>query len=127
MTFTTWLAIAVLALLGLSAIRRLIPTGSNEGGVKAIDSSGLSDLLTTEKVQLVDVRTPQEFAGRSAKGFKNIPLQQLQERIGQLDPQRPIVVMCASGARSAQAARLLAKSGFTQVYNFSGGIAAYKK
>lgn len=129
MSISLILALMVLAFLALIAVRRVQGGGTSgaAGGVQPIDNSGLSALMAEQKVQLIDVRTPQEFASGSVKGFKNIPLQLLQDRLGQLDPTVPVVVICASGARSTQGAKLLAQAGFSQVYNFKGGMAAYKK
>lgn len=72
--------------------------------------------------QVVDVRTPQEFGAGAYPGAINIPLQVLASRLNELSRDRPLVVYCASGARSAAAARLLQQAGFTQVTN-GGGLA----
>jgi phage shock protein E len=70
---------------------------------------------------IVDVRTPAEFAEEAYPKAKNIPLAALPARIGELEPKdRPILLYCASGARSAQAARLLKQAGFTDVVNAGG-------
>lgn len=62
--------------------------------------------------QLLDVRTPGEFASGHIEGATNIPVHELRERLGELDRGRAVVVYCRSGARSASAARLLAGAGF---------------
>jgi phage shock protein E len=70
---------------------------------------------------LVDVRTPDEFKDGSYNGAINIPLAALlarQEELGAKD--RPIVLFCASGARSGLGARLLKQAGFTDVVNAGG-------
>jgi rhodanese-related sulfurtransferase len=66
---------------------------------------------------LVDVRTPAEYAAGHAGGTLNIPLDQLGERSGELDPERWIVLCCASGTRSAMGVRLLRSRGFPKVVN----------
>ncbi|RMG95386.1 MAG: rhodanese-like domain-containing protein [Deltaproteobacteria bacterium] len=72
--------------------------------------------LVDEGALLVDVRTPAEFAAGHVEGAKNIPVQELPQRLRELgDPSRPVVLYCRSGARSASAARLLAQHGFTKV------------
>jgi phage shock protein E len=72
--------------------------------------------------RIVDVRTPDEFADGAYPGAVNIPLAALQARLGELEPKdKPIVLYCASGARSAQAARILKQAGFTDAVN-AGGI-----
>lgn len=67
--------------------------------------------------QLVDVRSESEFRGGAIPGAKNIPVQSLSRRLGELDRQKPIVVYCASGMRSASAASLLKRSGFAEVHD----------
>ena len=56
-----------------------------------------------------------------------IPMGQIVERVGELDPQMPTVVICRSGGRSAQVARFLASRGFAHVANLSGGILAWSR
>jgi phage shock protein E len=80
--------------------------------------------LVREKIQagarVIDVRSPQEFAGASYPKARNIPLDTLQSRMGELPKDKPIVLYCASGARSAQAARMLKAAGFTDVISAGG-------
>ena len=73
----------------------------------------------------VDVRSPGEYAGGHVDGALNIPLDQLQRRIGELggDRSREIVLYCASGGRSAMACGLLHQLGFERVRN-GGGVGA---
>jgi rhodanese-related sulfurtransferase len=82
--------------------------------------------LVSEKIssgaRIIDVRTPQEFSGSSYPKAKNIPLDVLASRIADLPKDKPIVLYCASGARSAQAARMLRKAGFSDVVS-AGGLA----
>ena len=73
--------------------------------------------LRREGAQLVDVRSPGEFAGGHATGSVNIPLQELDARAKELDPDRWVVVACASGTRSAMARRKLLSLGFKRVMN----------
>ena len=74
---------------------------------------------------LLDVRTPQEWAICRIDGATWIPLQELPERMRELDPSREIVVYCHAGARSAAAARTLRAAGFERVLNLAGGIRAW--
>ncbi len=73
--------------------------------------------LLAEGAQIVDVRSPQEFAGGHAPGSMNIPLQELEQKAKTLDPGRWVIVCCGSGTRSAMAARRLRGLGFSQVLN----------
>jgi sulfur-carrier protein adenylyltransferase/sulfurtransferase len=76
-------------------------------------------------VQLLDVRQPWEFARASLPGAILIPLGELAGRLGELDPARPVIAYCHHGARSYQAVRFLAQSGFARAAHLAGGIAAY--
>lgn len=73
--------------------------------------------LLQEEAQLVDVRSPGEFAAAHAPGSINIPLPELAARAAELDPGRWVVVCCASGTRSALARRQLRSRGFERVLN----------
>lgn len=66
---------------------------------------------------LVDVRTPAEFAGGSAKGAVNIPLNEVQNRLSEFDSKKKVVVFCRSGSRSSQAKNILEQNGFHNVIN----------
>jgi len=71
--------------------------------------------------RVVDVRTPAEFKDGSYPGAINIPVSLLPVRMNELEPKdKPIVLFCASGARSGQGARLLKQAGFTDVTNAGG-------
>jgi phage shock protein E len=81
--------------------------------------------IILEKIQagakIVDVRTPDEFADEAYPNAVNIPVNELQSRIAELgDKAASIVVYCASGGRSALAARMLNAYGFTDVVNAGG-------
>lgn len=76
----------------------------------------LPELLRQGAV-VIDVRGPAEFASGSSPGSLNIPLSELAARLSSLDPGKPVVVCCASGARSAAAGAILRKNGFKIVFN----------
>lgn len=73
--------------------------------------------LVSQGAQLVDVRTPQEYADGSAEGAVNIPLQQIMRATNELDLAKPVVLFCASGGRSTQASVMLQGLGFSQIHN----------
>ncbi len=102
------------------------------GFAKLTNGGGIANMLAQRPVQksepapntplIVDVRTPQEFAGGAYPGAVNIPLDELPNRVSELgDKSRDITLYCASGARSAYGQRILMQFGFTQVKN-GGGI-----
>ena len=75
-------------------------------------------------VTLLDTRTVGEFRRGHIDGFRNIPVDELRQRLDELDPAKPVYVICQSGLRSYIAVRILEGSGFT-AYNFSGGFRFY--
>jgi glyoxylase-like metal-dependent hydrolase (beta-lactamase superfamily II)/rhodanese-related sulfurtransferase len=78
--------------------------------------------------QIVDVREPDEFEGPLGRipGAISIPLGQLNARAGELAKDRPVVTVCRSGARSAQASVMLQKLGFSDVANLAGGMLRWR-
>src|SRR5436309_2713587 len=78
-----------------------------------------------EPFELIDVREPCEYEIARIDGAKLIPLGEISERLDELSGERPIVVHCHTGKRSAQAVRLLQQRGFANVYNLEGGIDAW--
>ena len=76
--------------------------------------------------QLVDVRTPQEYASGALPGAINMPVQQVAGAHGMLDPERPVIVYCRSGQRSEMARMILASMGFMNVFNI-GGYTDYRQ
>jgi phage shock protein E len=73
--------------------------------------------LMQEGAQLVDVRSAGEFAAGHVPGSVNIPLDEIGSRASELDPQKWVVVFCASGTRSAMARHKLKGKGFAKVVN----------
>jgi sulfur-carrier protein adenylyltransferase/sulfurtransferase len=80
-----------------------------------------------DRVTLVDVRDPHEWAISSIEGAVRIPLGELPSRLAELDPAADIVLHCKTGGRSMQALELLRDAGFARVRNLDGGINAYAR
>ena len=95
-----------------------------EGIVKQFWIEDVASLPRDGSVTLLDTRTPQEYAGGHIDGFVNIPVDELRERLGELDRGKPAYVICQSGLRSYIACRILSENGFA-CYNFSGGFRFY--
>jgi adenylyltransferase/sulfurtransferase len=76
-------------------------------------------------VQLVDVREPWEAAIASIDGSRLVPLGMLGQSFEHLDRDRPLVLYCHHGSRSARALDLLRRSGFTKATHLAGGIDAW--
>ena len=95
-------------------------------GIWEIQPQALEEV--TDKVQIVDVREPVEYDGPLGhiRGAILIPLGELSARTGELDRERPVVAVCRSGARSAQATLLLQQAGLTQAANLAGGMLRWR-
>ena len=96
------------------------------GGIWEIQPHWLEEHL--REVQIIDVREPDEYNGPlgHVPGAKLLPLGGLVSNAAQLSKDRPIVTVCRSGARSAQATVLLGKAGFEKVANLSGGMLRWR-
>ena len=81
-------------------------------------------LQKRDDVTLLDTRTVYEYMRGHAEGFINIPVDELRERLTELDKSKPVYVMCQSGLRSYLATRILMQNGF-DAYNFAGGYRLY--
>lgn len=95
------------------------------GKVQQFRLDDLAALPRDGSVTLLDTRTPEEYRRGHADGFINLPLDELRERLGELDPAKPVYVMCQSGLRSYVACRILSQHGF-HCYNFAGGYRFYE-
>src|SRR5678809_235900 len=90
------------ALLVVVMFRQSTPAGAN------LSPAQVQDWMTTRKdLQLIDVRTPGEYAQGHLQGAQLLPLGVLRGRIKSLDPGRPLVVYCLTGSRSGQAVKIL--------------------
>lgn len=93
-----------------------------------VSADEFKKLLTEKPGQLIDVRTPQEFASGSIEGAENIDFYSadFSEQLDKLDKTKPVYVYCKSGGRSGQAKAMLTEKGFTTVYNLIGGYSNWK-
>lgn len=95
--------------------------------VERVTAGALAEQLAAgEQPLVVDVRTEREWNEKRIDGSLNVPLGRLSERVDELPRDRPMLVHCATGYRSAIAASLLLRAGFTEVADLVGGIAAWE-
>ena len=94
---------------------------------KLITPQELQELSTMEGVQLVDVRTPEEYSEGYIEGFQNIDFlaDTFEENIKKLDKSKPVIVYCRSGKRSGRCARQMLEAGFEMIYDLEGGISKW--
>lgn len=96
--------------------------------VRVIHPPQAAELLAGEDPPvLLDVRTPGELARASVDGAVAIPMNEIARRVGELDPERPVIVMCHHGVRSMQVALWLDHRGFESVANLLGGIDGWSR
>ncbi len=96
---------------------------------KVITNEELIELLKDPDVQLVDVRTPGEWSGGIIRNAKKINYRDdnfLQQMEQVLDKEKPLVVYCAAGGRSAGAAQKLSKLGFKKIYDLGVGFSGWE-
>jgi glyoxylase-like metal-dependent hydrolase (beta-lactamase superfamily II)/rhodanese-related sulfurtransferase len=82
--------------------------------------------LRDEPLAVLDVRRRAEFAESHVPNAKNIPLDELPERLNEVDRDHPLAVICAGGYRSSIAGSILARAGFTNVLNVQGGMGEWQ-
>jgi rhodanese-related sulfurtransferase len=114
-----WFVIAALVVVGVLVLTMPAPAVQ-----KNIGNDELLQLQSAGAT-VVDVRTQQEFESGHIPSSANVPLDQLPQASASWDKDAAVVVYCATGARSAEAASLLAGEGFRKVYNLEKGVAAW--
>ncbi len=96
----------------------------SNGIVKQYYWDEVKDLPRDGSVTLLDTRTVYEYKNGHIDGYINIPVDDLRDRLCELDKSKPVYVICQSGLRSYIACRILSQNGF-DCYNFSGGYRFY--
>jgi rhodanese-related sulfurtransferase len=96
---------------------------------KKVEKAEFSKLMKKSGVQLIDVRTSREFSNGFITGAKNIDYNgdSFEKQIKKLDKNKPVLVYCAAGGRSENAAELLKGWGFKEVYDLIGGYNGWKE
>ena len=96
---------------------------------KKVEKAEFSKLMKKSGVQLIDVRTSREFSNGFIAGAKNIDYNgdSFEKQIKKLDKNKPVLVYCAAGGRSENAAELLKEWGFQEVYDLIGGYNGWKQ
>jgi phage shock protein E len=83
--------------------------------------------LVKDGAIILDVRSKGEYAGGHIKNSINIPLDILGKNLSKLKKDKPVIICCASGMRSASAKSILKSNGFTEVYNGGGWMSLERK
>lgn len=120
--------ILLISLVLVSGFALIWPSigGSAAKGLSPIQAT---QLINQEDAQIIDVRSPDEFANGHLPNARNIPLDKLTERIGEIEKfkDQAILVCCAAGMRSAKGCGELSKLGFSKVQSLAGGVDAWQE
>lgn len=92
---------------------------------ESVSSENAKELIDEQKVEVVDVRTEEEFNQGHIPGAKLIPLDQLDNHIDELEKEQSYLIVCRSGNRSTQASEQLVDNGFTHIYNLKNGMSGW--
>jgi rhodanese-related sulfurtransferase len=104
----------------------LWPLINKATGGPELDTLAATRLMNDGAV-VVDVREAEEFSAGHLTSAKHIPVSDIDKRIGDIPSGKPVLIYCATGTRSGKAAAALKKAGRDQIFNLSGGIAAWKQ
>ncbi len=98
------------------------------GGRSGVTPTQATLLINREDAQVIDVRGSDEYVSGHLPDSRNIPLEQLEARAGELEKFKdtPVILVCQTGARSSGACKQLEKLGFSKVNNLESGIAGWR-
>ncbi len=101
---------------------------SDDTTVELITVEEMDSLVQLGEVQLVDVRTPNEYAEGHIESAINIDFrdEDFEKLISQVDKSKPVAVYCGRGGRSGKCSSYMKKAGFTKIYDLDGGITEWK-
>lgn len=120
------LLIAVAVVSGVMLVLPLVRRGMSGGGV---DTLRATQLINREDALVVDLREAAEVAQGKIIGARHVPIGELEARADALrkNKEKPVIAYCAQGNQSAQAVAILRKHGYANVFNLSGGFAAWQQ
>ena len=101
---------------------------TSESQTKIVTAEEVQSLMHKDGVQLIDVRTPEEYKDGFITNAINIDYfsPSFSEDIKVLDKEKPVIVYCRSGNRSAKSAKILEEAGFKEIYDLEGGFTNWK-
>ncbi len=106
----------------------LWPALTGSAGAGSLNANEVVQLINREKATVVDVCSPDEFAAGHVAGAKNVPLGELEAKLGGLVKNKtaPLVLVCASGMRSRRAVAIAKKLGYENAHSLTGGMGAWR-
>ena len=118
----------MLLLVALSSGAMLLWPALQGATQSGLTPAGAVQLINRERAVVVDVCEAEEFAAGHVGGAKNIPLNQLEEKLPATVKNKglPLILVCQSGARSGRALAIAKKLGYEQAQSIGGGLGAWK-
>ncbi len=119
--------IALIAIALVSGAMLLWPLVVRSTAGPSLDTHAATRLINDSHAVVLDVRTPKEYSDGHLPNARNIPAAELDKRMGELPASKPVLICCASGARSGRAAGILRKAGRKDIFNLDGGLQAWRQ
>ena len=121
-----WMLIAIALASGGMLVWPLISSGMAAGSLSA---TGAVQLINRDKAVVIDVSEEDEFAGGHVVGAKNIPLNQLEEKLPATVKNKamPLILVCPTGSRANRALATAKKLGYEQAQCLAGGLKSWKE
>ncbi len=119
----------VLSVFGLIFLLSVIGCkGQLDPAIHTISAEEMQTLLKMDEVQLVDVRTPEEYKTGFIANAQNIDYfsPTFDQDVKNLDKKKPVILYCKSGQRSSKCSKKLLEAGFVKIYNLEGGITQWQ-
>jgi len=97
-------------------------------GIKLVTAEEMISILESEDVQVIDVRTPEEYGEVHISNAQNIDYfsPTFEEDITKLDKEKPVILYCKGGTRSAKCAKKMEEAGFEKIYDLEGGLSRWQ-
>lgn len=121
-----WMLITIAV---LSAGMLAWPSVVQGGGAMAVTPAQAVQLINRERAALIDITSDDEYRAAHAKGAKHVAVDDLEKALAKVvkDKDQPVVLMCATGMRSRNAAARVRKLGYTRALSLSGGLGAWRQ
>jgi len=118
---------AILLLFSAVLVYACVKTNAQSSVITIVDSEKTTELLSNDKIQLIDVRTVREYQSGRITGSTLIPINDptFSDKISMLDKEKPVLIYCARGGRSNKASEMMAEMGFKEIYDLKEGITGW--
>lgn len=105
-----------------------LESGSKQTEIRLVTADEMESILQVEDVQLVDVRSPEEFEEIHLTNAQNIDFNSptFDDDITRLDKEKPVILYCKGGITSAKCAKKLKDAGFKKIYDLEGGLSKWQ-